>query len=188
MNTTNKAEQRSSTGGMSLSVGEYAFARAVATSAGDLSIVVRNEVKKTLAANRNDILKSLTSGLSELVNRKLITAEKEDQLNTVFKHLLGSIRKKEDGENAFLAIRSVYHKLLTNQRSSPTALAIASVATSAFDLEKEESTYHYTLCHWCCCWRRSSDRGGNRRVSRRTFGCRTWRSYRRSSRCCNWVL
>ncbi|MCA1408954.1 hypothetical protein I6F26_32845 [Ensifer sp. IC3342] len=110
--------------------------RAVAISAGDLSVVVRNEVKKTLTANRNDVVRSLESGLQELTKRNLISPGERDQLNAVSKHLLNAIRGKEDGEDAFLAIRGAYQELLKDQDSSPTALAIASVANSAFDVQK----------------------------------------------------
>ena len=117
-------------------INDYASARAIAISAGDLSIVVRKEVKKTLEANRNDILRSLNSGLEELVKRDLIHPQECDNLKDVCKHLLYSIRGKEDCEEAFLAIRAVYHGMLLDQQSSPAALAIASVVNSAFNLEK----------------------------------------------------
>ena len=35
-----------------------------------------------------------------------------------------------------MAIRTIYHDMLMKQQSTPTALAIASVATSAFNIEK----------------------------------------------------
>jgi hypothetical protein len=114
----------------------HSAARAIAISAGDLSIVVRNEVKKILKTNRNDILRSLNSGLQELVKRKSISTQEQKHLNEICRHLLYSIRGKEDGEEAFLAIRKIYHELLMDEGSSPTALAIASVANSAFNLEK----------------------------------------------------
>jgi hypothetical protein len=101
-----------------------------------LSIVVRREVKKILADNRNDILRSLGAGLQELVNRDSISAKEYDSLNDVCRHLLNAVRGKEKGEEAFLAIRDVYHRMLIDQRSSPTALAIASVSNSAFNLEQ----------------------------------------------------
>lgn len=115
---------------------DYASARAIAISAGDLSVVVRREVKKTLEKNRNNILGSLNTGLDELLKRDLISAQECDNLTIVCKHLIYSIRGKEDGEEAFLAIRAIYHDMLMNQQSTPTALAIASVATSAFNLER----------------------------------------------------
>lgn len=132
-----KEKQSISTRGMAFDgINDYASARAIAISAGDLSIVVRKEVKKTLESNRNDILRSLNSGLEELVKRDLISAQECDHLKDVCKHLLYSVRGKEDGEEAFLAIRTVYHGMLIDQQSTPAALAIASVANSAFNLEK----------------------------------------------------
>ena len=57
-------EQDISIGGMSFdSINDYSSARAMAISAGDLSVVVRQEVKKILKENRNNILKSINSGL-----------------------------------------------------------------------------------------------------------------------------
>jgi hypothetical protein len=115
---------------------DQASARAIAISAGDLSIVVRNEVMKTLKANRNDIVRSLNSGLQELVKRNLIFKQEYEPLSAAIKHLLGAIRGKEDSEDAYLEIRNLYHRMLIDKDSSPTALAIASVAHSAFNVEK----------------------------------------------------
>lgn len=115
---------------------DYASARAIAISAGDLSVVVRREVRKTLQENRNSILGSLDAGLDDLLGRGLIADRECANLKGICKHLISAIRGKEDGEEAFLAIRVAYHDMLTNQHSSPTALAIASVVTSAFNLER----------------------------------------------------
>jgi hypothetical protein len=114
----------------------YGSARALAVSAGDLSVVVRNEVKKVLKDNRNDVLKAVTNGLGELTERGFISANEAENLRSICGYLFGSIRGKADPEDSFLMIRRVYHQLLKDQRSSPTALAIASVAHSAFNLEK----------------------------------------------------
>ena len=115
---------------------DHTLARTIAISAGDLSVVVRREVKKTLEKNRNSILKALDSGLDELLARESISSQECGVLKDACKHLLYAIRGKEDGEDAFLAIRAIYQDLLMDQRSTPTALAIASVATSAFNLQK----------------------------------------------------
>ncbi len=118
-------------------INDYASVRAIAISAGDMSVVVREEVKKILKQNKNNVLKSLYSGLEELVKRDLIFALECDKLKEVCKHLLYSLNGKEDSEEAFLAIRTIYHSMLIDQQSTPTALAVASVATSAFNLERE---------------------------------------------------
>jgi hypothetical protein len=132
-----KKKQSASTRDTSFdNLNSYASARAIAISAGDLSITVRNEVKKILKKNRNGVLGSLNSGLKELLERDLISSHECGKLKEVFKHLLYSIGGKEDSEDAFLAIRAIYHDMLIDQQSTPTALAIASVTTSAFNLEK----------------------------------------------------
>lgn len=133
-------KQNISTGGMSFEgIGHFSSARAMAIGAGDLSIVVRQEVKKILAENRNDVLKSLNSGLQELLERNLISAQELEDLRDVCKHLLNSIRGKEDGEDAFFSIKKIYQRMVIDQRCSPAALAIASVANSAFNFEKSNS-------------------------------------------------
>lgn len=124
------------TGGMSFGGLNDSSARAIAISAGDLSIVVRQEVKRILEENRNDVLKSLNAGLQELLKRDLISGQEFEQLQDALKHLLYSIRGKEDGEDAFFSIRKIYQEILIDQDSSPTALAIASVANSAFNIER----------------------------------------------------
>lgn len=132
-----KEKQSTSTEGTSFNnLTDYASARTIAISAGDLSVVVRREVKKTLEKNRNSILESLNTGIDELLNRDYISAKESDDLKAICKHLIYSIRGKEDAEEAFLAIRAVYHDLLMNQHSTPTALSVASVATSAFNIER----------------------------------------------------
>lgn len=117
-------------------VNNCSSAIAIAISAGDLSRAVRQQVKKILKENRNDILKAIYSGLQELLERKLISAIEFEQLKNVCKHLINSVRGKEDGEDAFLLITKIYQEMLTNHESNPSALAIASVANSAFNFEK----------------------------------------------------
>jgi len=122
MKTETSNEQNDSMRNISLGgFNDYASARAFAIGAGDMSTVVRKEVKRILETNRNDILKSLQSGLQELVSRNLVSAQECEQLDNIFKHLLGSIRGKEDGEEAFLSIRNIYQELLMEQNASPTA-------------------------------------------------------------------
>jgi len=53
--------------GMSLQVlNDFSSPRAVAISAGELSTVVRKEVKKTLQANQRDLLRSFDAGLEAI--------------------------------------------------------------------------------------------------------------------------
>lgn len=117
----------------------FSSARSIAIGAGDLSIVVRREVARALDANGNDVLKSLIHGLKTLSERNLISAQESTALREVCRHLISSIRGKEDGEDAFLAIKDIYHEMLMDHKSSSVALAIASVAGSAFDFEKSNS-------------------------------------------------
>lgn len=117
----------------------YAFARSLAVSSGDMSIVIRHEVQRVLKENRNDIAKSLDYGLQQLSVNKFISPRELAQLKVICRHLLGSVRGKENGEDAYFEISKVYDALLFDGGSSPVALAVASVATSAFDFEKSNS-------------------------------------------------
>lgn len=114
-------------------------ARTMAIGAGDLSIAVRNEVKSILSKNRNNVRRALVESLSILKERELINEGECPLLEDVLGHLLRSVRGKGDPEEAYFAIQRTYNALLIDQSSSPTALAIASVAKSAFDLEKSNS-------------------------------------------------
>ena len=121
------------------SMNDYASVRALAISAGELSIAIRNEVKKILQENHHSISRSLDSGLKELVSRELISSQECENLDGICKHLLNAIRGKEAGEQAYLAIKSTYHRMLIDPSTSPAALSIASVAHSAFDIEDSGS-------------------------------------------------
>jgi len=122
-----------------MSLTDISSARSLAISAGDLSVVVRQEVQRILEGNQNDLTKSIDWGFEDLARRNLISGEEAQSLKDLCKHLLNSIRRREDAEDAFFAIKKAYAAMILDPNSSPVALAIASAASSAFEFEKTNS-------------------------------------------------
>ena len=115
------------------------FVRSLATSAADLSAVVRRETDRVLTQNRNNILRSLDVGFRHLADNGWISPAELKELTVVSRRLLASIRGKEDGEDVYFAIRKVYDRMLLDNDASPAALAIVGAASSAFDFVPSNS-------------------------------------------------
>jgi hypothetical protein len=120
-------------------INDFSNARTIAISAGDLSVAVRKEVIRIMESNKNNVLQSVKDGLQELLERELIDAKELEALQEVCELVFKAIRGKIEGEDAFFSIKKIYTSMLFNQNSSPAALAIASVSSSAFDFEKSNS-------------------------------------------------
>lgn len=114
-------------------------ARAVALSAGSMSVAIRDEVTKLLNSHKNSVLHAIRQGLKELLNRSLITEKDLETLDNVTEIVFNVLRKKVDSETAFFQIRKTYADMTFDQACSPTALAILSVLSSSFDFEKSNS-------------------------------------------------
>jgi hypothetical protein len=126
----------------------YFAAKSIAVSAGDLSVAVREEVRKIInkKENKNNILKSIYSGLDELLERGVISEKEVKPLKRICGHLLLATlenkdeeNKEKDREDAFFAIKKLYNEMLADQECSPAALSIASVIHSSFGFEKSNS-------------------------------------------------
>ncbi len=130
------ANNNKSASHVSIDTTSFPNARAMALSAGDINQAVRRRVGDILTANRNNILKAFPQGLKELVDMGAISANESQTLSKILKLIIDVDRDRADPEDAFLAIRTLYHELIVDQRSTPVALAIAGVASSSFSLEK----------------------------------------------------
>ena len=113
--------------------------REIAMCAGELSVAVRNKVNDILAENRYNILEAFKSGLQELLERELISAQEFETLQDVYKLFIDALREKGDAEDAFFSIRKTYNKMMLNHECSTTALAIVSVINSSWKFEKSNS-------------------------------------------------
>jgi hypothetical protein len=114
----------------------FTIERVAALSAGDINLAVRKRVAEILASNRKNVVAAFKEGLKELVDRGAISAAESQTLAKILRLLLDVTRDRTDAEDAFLDIRTTYHKMIADQRSSPVALAIAGVASSSFSLDK----------------------------------------------------
>jgi len=104
------------------------LARTTAMSAGDLSLAVRTELGRLLAAGDGDRRKAVPAGLDELVGRKALTKAEAADLGRIMDRLFDV----PDGSDPQLAqeIRTYYRALTLDPASSPVALAVASVLNS----------------------------------------------------------
>ena len=102
--------------------------RGVAMSAGHLTLAMRAELGRLLAASRGDKRKALAAGLSELHTRKILHANEATELAAIMEMFFDA----PSGQDTKLAHRaSTYFQALSvDFDSSPAALAIASVISS----------------------------------------------------------
>jgi hypothetical protein len=102
--------------------------RAVATGAGDWSVVVVREVSKILAAERKRRPETLARCVDELRSRDFISDEEAKDLKQIMAAFFNAIRGKTDGGVDHVTILDRYGRLCLDRNASPVAVAIASVA------------------------------------------------------------
>ncbi len=102
--------------------------RGLAMSAGHVTVAMRAELGRLLAASRGDKRKALAAGLAELHNRKIVHAKEATELAAIMEMFFDA----PDGQDPKLAKRAstYFHTLSLDFDSSPAALAIASVISS----------------------------------------------------------
>jgi hypothetical protein len=103
-------------------------ARASAICAGDLSLAVRAELTRLMAANGGDRRKALPAGFDQLVERNVLSRPDATDLAAIVDALFDA----SAGPDTPLAqqVRRYYRTLTLDTGSSPAALAIASVLNS----------------------------------------------------------
>jgi hypothetical protein len=104
------------------------LARATAISAGDVSVAVRAELTRLLAANDGDRRKAVPSGFGRLVEQNALSKSEAAELAAIIDRLFDV----PDGTDPKLAqqARACYRTLILDPGASPAALAIASVVNS----------------------------------------------------------
>ena len=120
------------------SLNNLASARSIAISAGDLSAVVRQEVKKILGKKGCHQLDAVKVGINQLLERNLISTREAKDITVICNELFGAIRGKEDSAKAASIVREIYQQMLVDHQCSPTALAIASVTNASFEVNSNE--------------------------------------------------
>ncbi len=97
-------------------------------SAGHVTVAMRAELGRLLAASRGDKRKALAAGLAELHNRKIVHAKEATELAAIMEMFFDA----PDGQDPKLAKRAstYFHTLSLDFDSTPAALAIASVISS----------------------------------------------------------
>jgi hypothetical protein len=81
---------------------EHHLGRGLAMSAGHLTVAMRAELGRLLAASRGDRRKALAAGLAELHNRKILHAKEATELAAIMEMFFDA----PDGQDAKLPKRA----------------------------------------------------------------------------------
>jgi hypothetical protein len=103
-------------------------ARYTAIAAGDLRAGVLQEVTNILSANKGNPLQATKVGLDRLQSKQLISVVEQRALSEICDVLFSAQRSKISREQAIKKIRVKYKEMLADEKSSPVALAIASMS------------------------------------------------------------
>jgi hypothetical protein len=108
--------------------------RSLAIAAGDLQVAIRREVQRLLAEHQGNTMSALKVGLERLRSAEHIHGAEFDTLVGVCESVFAADRGKLDAKIAYEKTRSAYDQLLLDGSSSPVALTILSVLSSAYSL------------------------------------------------------
>ncbi len=103
-------------------------------SAGDIHGAFVREARRALERARGDALQATNLGLSRLRGDHLITARDADRLSRILEVMFAQAHGEEDRseDEAFREVRDMYQDMVLEADTTPTALAIGSVAVDAF--------------------------------------------------------
>jgi hypothetical protein len=113
---------------------DAAHQRSLAIAAGDLQVAIRREVQRLLTEHHGNAMSALKVGLERLRSAEQIRAAEFDTLVDVCESVFAADRGKLDAKIAYEKTRSAYDLLLLDSGSSPVALTILSVLSSAYSL------------------------------------------------------
>jgi hypothetical protein len=88
------------------------------------------EVQKILNESQGNQLEAAKVGLVRLADNRTITRQDSLKLQQICQLVFAVQKEEASAENAFGRIRIIYDGMLVNPGTSPTALAIASIASS----------------------------------------------------------
>lgn len=103
-------------------------------SAGDIHGAFVREARRALERAGGDALQATNLGLSRLRGDHLITARDADRLSRILEVMFAQAHGEEDRseDEAFREVRDIYQDMVLEADTTPTALAIGSVAIDAF--------------------------------------------------------
>jgi hypothetical protein len=113
---------------------DAAHQRSLAIAAGDFQTTVRREVQRLLDEHKGNPMSALKVGLERLRSDELIRPTEFSTLVEVCESVFAADRGKLEPKTAYERTRSAYDRLLLDNGSSPVALAILSVLSSAYSL------------------------------------------------------
>lgn len=102
-------------------------------SAGDIHGAFVREARRALERARGDALQATNLGLSRLRGDHLITGRDADRLGRILEVMFAQAHGEDRREDvAFREVRDIYQDMVLEADTTPTALAIGSVAVDAF--------------------------------------------------------
>ena len=102
-------------------------------SAGDIHGAFVREARRALERAGGDALQATNLGLSRLRGDHLITARDADRLSRILEVMFAQAHGEDRREDeAFREVRDIYQDMVLEADTTPTALAIGSVAIDAF--------------------------------------------------------
>jgi hypothetical protein len=127
-----------------ISFSEYTFAnrqsfgvahqRTIAIATGDLHLAINREIRRLLRENNDDALRVTKMGLDHLLSDGLITSSEVTSLSTICDTVVATQQGKLDTSTASYQVRWQYDQLLADECSSPVAISITSLVSSAYNL------------------------------------------------------
>ena len=102
-------------------------------SAGDIHGAFVREARRALERAGGDALQATNLGLSRLRGDHIITARDADRLSRILEVMFAQAHGEDRREDeAFREVRDIYQDMVLEADTTPTALAIGSVAIDAF--------------------------------------------------------
>jgi hypothetical protein len=127
-----------------ISFSEYTFAnrqslgvahqRTIAIATGDLHLAINREIRRLLRENNGDALLVTKIGLDHLLSDGLITSSEVTSLSTICDTVVATHQGKLNSSTASYQVRWLYDQLLADDCSSPIAISITSLVSSAYNL------------------------------------------------------
>ncbi|KIG13581.1 hypothetical protein DB30_07912 [Enhygromyxa salina] len=105
--------------------------RALAMSAGDMSVFVMQEVTQIMEDQRNNQARAIKVGINRLRADGHVSRPEAKDLEAIARCVLRSTRKNADIPKAAAELREFYKAMAMSSKTSPVALAIASAASAS---------------------------------------------------------
>lgn len=119
--------------------------RSWAINAGETAYSFRREIEQLLKEHKGSRRRAINAGVDKLVAGQIMTASEADEVKQICELVFRAIKGTVDVAKAAQSVRDSYQNMLADNRSSPVALTVASVASAAFKDADEPNSSHTQL-------------------------------------------